>query len=428
MNKFNKIAIPMVASILLCTSNVFAAGENLSANGKVDISLQSTSQLASSSNLYTVDGTGQYRGYKMLKGYPNENKFQVYYSGDINSYSISFLDLRGINLNEVVTWTYNGVTHRNTKGELYNLFSDGTWIKSQLGVSGGTLSEEWFQKVFGNTYEEWVEGMTYFCDAESLVEEYFEKTGQSRIINNVTLTPDFQYEIKTDFKEVDGETYFQAYDKQGNLLGNYSDGDDYNLIIAKYEGLKTLPPKLSDGWINTDLLQEIYGLEIKEDGNDLVFQTDPSVTNYQEFLRLNLPNGWLTDDTLEAKVNGVKLKKYTIEDNMLSSEWIDRRTLDEEYGIYCGIGDSIDDFKLYSPYDFDTITRSVLFSGTWPSEWQENKDQIETDVDGLRIKRENNLDYFNVRDLQKFSILPNSQSTRVIYLNIKDLQEIGLIK
>lgn len=238
MSKFNKIAIPMAASILLCTSNVFAAGENLSGNGKADISLQSTSQLASSSNLYTVDGTGQYRGYKMLKGYPNENKFQVYYSGDINSYSISFLDLRGINLNEVVTWTYNGVTHRNTKGELYNLFSDGTWIKSQLGVSGGTLSEEWFQKVFGNTYKEWVEGMTYFCDAESLVEEYFEKTGQSRIINNVTLTPDFQYEIETDFKEVDGETYFQAYDKQGNLLGNYSDGDDYNLIMAKYEGLK----------------------------------------------------------------------------------------------------------------------------------------------------------------------------------------------
>lgn len=175
-------------------------------------------------------------------------------------------------------------------------------------------------------------------------------------------------------------------------------------------------------------MQKIYSLEIKEDGNDLVFQTDPSVTNYKEFLRLKLPNGWLTDDTKEAKVNGVKLKKYTIEDNMLSSEWIDKRTLDEEYGIYCGIGDSIDGFKLYSPYDFDTITRSVLFSGTWPSEWQENKDQIETDVDGLRIKRENNLDYFNVRDLQKFNILPNSQSARVIYLNIKDLQEIGLIK
>lgn len=98
MNKFKKIAMPMVASILLCTSNVFAAGENLSGSGKVDMSLESTGQLASSSNLYTVDGIGQYSGYKMLKGYPNENKFRVYYSGDINSYSISCLDLRGINL------------------------------------------------------------------------------------------------------------------------------------------------------------------------------------------------------------------------------------------------------------------------------------------------------------------------------------------
>ncbi len=247
MNKFNKIAIPMVASILLCTSNVFAAGENLSGNGKADISLVSTSQLASSSDLYTVDGTGQFSGYKILKGYPNENKFRVYFYGDINSYCVSSQDLRGINLNEVVTWTYNGVTHRNTKGELYNIFSDATWIKSQLGVSGGTLSEEWFEKVFGNTYVEWFEGMAYSCEAERLVEKYFEKTGQSRIINNVTLTPDFEYEIKTDFKEVDGETYFQAYDKQGNLLGNYSDGDDYNLIMAKYEKLETLPPKLSDG-------------------------------------------------------------------------------------------------------------------------------------------------------------------------------------
>lgn len=347
----------------------------------------------------------------------------------MNSYTVVFKDIREIDLYEVITWKYKDHSYKNTKKELYKFFSDTSWFSSHLGLNAGVLSQNWLTQTFGDTYWEWAEGIAYSHDAERLLVKYFLKTGQVKISSNVILTPDFEYKVKTGMvNSLDGTTKFEAYDKNGDFLGSYSDGDDKNLVIARIEHKQELPPKISDGWISTDLLDKIFSFEIKIDNNDVVFQTDPSVTKYNEFLRLKLPDGWLTDDNIEAKVSGVSLRKYIIKENEFESEWIARNTLDKQYGIYCSIGDTIDEFRFYAPYNSKAKNRLILFKGMWPVKWQESDNQNVINVSELRIKREDCMDYFNVEDLEILKVLPEPEKTIVIYLNINDLQNIGLIK
>lgn len=74
-----------------------------------------------------------------------------------------------------------------------------------------------------------------------------------------------------------------------------------------------------------------------------------------------------------------------------------------------------------------TYVRSKLFKGQWPTNWQDSDNQKEVNIDGLRVKRENNINYFNFEDLKKLNIVPKPKKSFVIYLNIADLQKIGLI-
>ena len=135
----------------------------------------------------------------------------------------------------------------------------------------------------------------------------------------------------------------------------------------------------------------------------------------------------MKDENKEAKANGIKIKKYIIPDNRFTKTWIDSETLYKEFDIQCTIGDTIEEFQFYAPYNMKTYVRPKLFKGQWPKNWQDSDNQKEVNIDGLRVKRENDINYFNFEDLKKLNIVPKPKQSFMIYLNIADLQNIGLI-
>ena len=156
----------------------------------------SQTAVESGDSLYVTDGQGAYAGFKMLHGYEGEDQYQIYFKGDANRYQTAIEDLRGINLKEIITWEYDGVTRKNTRSELYSFFADTAWFRNNLkGVTQYTLTNEWFMDVFGDVYMDWATGIGFSSDAARWVEKYFEQTGQISNTSNVTLTPDTKFEV-----------------------------------------------------------------------------------------------------------------------------------------------------------------------------------------------------------------------------------------
>ncbi|MCM3762061.1 copper amine oxidase N-terminal domain-containing protein [Alkalihalobacillus oceani] len=136
--------------------------------------------------LYTVNGTGTYAGYLELKGFPDEDKYRIYLKGDANSYTVSIEDVRGINLNEMITWQYAGQTYRTQRRDLHRYFSDKTWYN----LGNYDYIHESLENTFGHVYVQWVEGLDFTTnEGPSLVNEYFKQT-MPEPPSNITLTPD----------------------------------------------------------------------------------------------------------------------------------------------------------------------------------------------------------------------------------------------
>jgi hypothetical protein len=138
--------------------------------------------------LYVVDGTGDYSGYQQLKGFTDEDKYEIYFKGKQSSFHTTIEVLNEVDLNEKITWEYNGRSLTHTRSQLYAFFSDTSKLRSLLDVSSQTLSHTWFEETFGDVYWEWLDGISYSEDASRWVEKYFRQINPPK--SNVTLTPD----------------------------------------------------------------------------------------------------------------------------------------------------------------------------------------------------------------------------------------------
>ncbi len=391
-----------------------------------DIIMGSTEKKASSSALYVVDGTGEFEGYKRLRGYPNEDEFEVYYQGNESSYVVKIKELKEEDLNEIITWQYNGASYQNKRKDLYALFSDTSWFRTHLGISNDTLSFDWFDKTFGNTFSDWLQGYAYSNDAAMLVDRYFRKINPPK--NNVTLMPGTGVSKGSPVIISEEPSEFIARDKEGNVIGEYHDSQDMELMKALTEKRKDLPPRLSSGWINTDFLSKIYEFDIVQENDTLIFKTVAPKSKQKELLRLELPAEWLPDANGEVKVNGVGVKKYPVGSEGINGKWIDEKDLKEETGVQFvfGGGDSIYEAVFCGPYEgmFKEVKR--LLTVKFPEDWGNSDNREERVLNGLRVKREDSIDYFYVEDLVKLKVIQKPK-THIIYLNIKDLRKVGLI-
>ena len=165
---------------------------------------------ADKGQLYTVPGKDTYAEYTMLKGYEDENKYQIYFQGSAESFMTTVEDLRGINLDEIITWEYDGNQFIHYRKDVYSFFSDAVRLKSLLNIpKGEKLSDEWLINIFGNVYIEWAVGIGYSLEAPNLVTEYFKQSGQVNLNRNTLLTPDAEFE----FEQIDEEELKKEQDE-----------------------------------------------------------------------------------------------------------------------------------------------------------------------------------------------------------------------
>ncbi|MED3554029.1 hypothetical protein [Cytobacillus praedii] len=122
--------------------------------------------------IYEVKGTGEYKGYKRLKGYPDDDKYAIYYSGNFQSFHVTYEDLYPKNLKEKITWKYNGKKYTHTRSQLYSFFSDIIKLENLLGQSNGIINQDWLLQTFGDTYKDWLLQLQYSSEAASIVEKY----------------------------------------------------------------------------------------------------------------------------------------------------------------------------------------------------------------------------------------------------------------
>lgn len=226
--------------------------------------------------------------------------------------------------------------------------------------------------------------------------------------------------------DFDGVTFLEAYNMKGEYVGRYSDEDDSTLVISRIQRKPVLPPKLSEGWVQNDLFERIFGLDIEIKGNQVVFQTHPFVYEQKQFLRLTLPDQWNNDS---AESNNVRIKRYRIDNSKeITDTWIDDATLAQKTNIKRYPETSVLDYYFYVPTEKGNLEKRFNFQ--IPEYWDSTKDIEETSINGLRMKKEDGKTYFYVEDLKRLDIIPGTTGSHNYdyYFNLIDLKKAGLMK
>ncbi len=130
-----------------------------------------TKQEGSSERLYEVTVGNKY----VVRGYPDHDKYLIFYEGQYSSYHITIKDNRGLNYKQKIKWNYKGKTYTNTREELYGFFNDTSYLSSRLKIDGSVLTVEWFEKSFGSVYSEWFDYTSFCNDADSIVRKFLQK-------------------------------------------------------------------------------------------------------------------------------------------------------------------------------------------------------------------------------------------------------------
>lgn len=251
---------------------------------------------ADSDGFYVVKGTGEHSGYMELKGYPDEDKYRIYFKGDASSYHVTYDDLRGIDLNEIIAWESNGENYQSKRSDLYVYFSDTTWFRNNLnGITDYTLTTEWFMDTFGDTYSEWSRGLLgYSSEASRFVQDYFEQTSPSGK-GNVTLTPDAEFEVI-------GEDPNEVFKEQGEEAS-------LDFLNKQIEAAK-----ITETWIDEDTLYRKADISIGADasGNpilDRIIYGPYELAGRKKLHAYTLPENWQTGDQNETIVGGIRMKR-----------------------------------------------------------------------------------------------------------------------
>ncbi len=219
-----------------------------------DIYLYYNGTLVDINNLYAVNGTGKYKGYQQLKGYPYESKFSIYFIDSSKGQIISFktVTVDKANLNQIITWKYNGRTFKSKRTDIYSFFS-GTSKLSSL-VNDGSYSLDWLAKTFGKVYYDWLFYQSVSEDASKIVERFIEK---ERGITNTFNTDEIKIIGELPEPEPidpDGITEYS----EGPLGSSDQKPYDSNNQDNQHSNDKYL--KFREQWISEDDLSDEYNI------------------------------------------------------------------------------------------------------------------------------------------------------------------------
>ncbi len=123
-------------------------------------------------NLYSQPGTGEYSGFRQIRGYTYEDIYPIYVEGGLDSYEYKVVDNN--DMDEICYWNLYGVTYKNTRGECYKFFSDTSYLRKYYdNLSGQAFSDEWFRETFGKVYEDWSNFRTFSSGAAGSIVDKF---------------------------------------------------------------------------------------------------------------------------------------------------------------------------------------------------------------------------------------------------------------
>ncbi|EPR13582.1 copper amine oxidase N-terminal domain-containing protein [Ruminiclostridium papyrosolvens] len=205
-------------------------------------------------NLYSVNGTSKYKGYRQLKGYPYESKFLIYFKDSSKGQIVSFetVTVDKANLNQIITWKYNGKTFKNKRADIYNFFS-GTSRLSSL-VNDGSYSLDWLSKTFGKVYYDWLFYQSVSQDASKIVEKFIDKergitntfnTDEIKIIGEPPETEPIDLDGITEYTEGPLDSSNEKPNDSNNQ-GKQDSNDNYS--------------KFREQWISEDDLSDEYNI------------------------------------------------------------------------------------------------------------------------------------------------------------------------
>lgn len=133
--------------------------------------------------LKSKPATGEMVGWQKLIGHEYERVADIYYKLDGDILYVELNDIRKVDLNRVIEWTNDdGIKIRSTLGDIYSLFCDLS-----------PYSTEWLNNKFGKLYQDWI--LVSTIEAEKIVSDYLQETGQMPKQNNVLLTPDAEFKV-----------------------------------------------------------------------------------------------------------------------------------------------------------------------------------------------------------------------------------------
>lgn len=186
-------------------------GYYLNSDGVWNISYSGSSTASGASNgLYSEPATGDMEGWQKLRGHEYENVAEIYFKLVDGIESVQVKDIRKFDLNKVVEWVDdNGIKRHNTLGEIYQLF----------GYSN-KYTTDWLSSKFGNLYGEWLSASC--IDANKIVSDYLEKTGQISKSSNITITPDSKVTTtKVEKKEASSEEIIKKIEEYMEKQSQY---------------------------------------------------------------------------------------------------------------------------------------------------------------------------------------------------------------
>ena len=369
------------------------------------------------SGLSHVPGQGEMAGWMMLTGHPYEDIAEIYYKVDGSMITSTAVDIRSIDLNEVITWVDDdGRTIKNKRGDLHFFF----------GKFSNEYTGDWFYSKFGDVYADYFKVAS--LPTEQLVEQYVKETGQVKPPESkVTLKPDTVVTVETPQsgynKHPNGATFY-AYDRSGTYKGEFIDRDDGNYVsFLRYNTPE--PPKLSDKWMSLSILRKIYNVSY-QDTQVVIKQGD------EEVLRLPLPSNWNQIDVKETTSGNIRIKKFDTGDKQITETWIDEDTLKKKTGVKFTFSGrtGVDDYAFYGPPQENSTQAPLLLELKLPSSWNKSHADDAVEINGLHVKKENGIRYFLVEDLIKLKLITLSKESKdfTIYFNVDDLIAAGLIK
>ncbi len=301
---------------------------------------------------YAVPADGKYQGFQLLKGYPLENLYNIYFKINENGSYAECENLNPPNMNEIVTFVYQGKTYTTTRMEAYRLLDKINVITSELSSIGaydtskaidndmsdmfGITAEQWYEE-WGNEvhleryfsrYTQWLaRQQRNEALASYISDEQFEQQ-QQKIIeqNNKKIMEedlkDYIVKVEIEWQTMQGyefkewATINDLYEKYSLSISPSLDRKYYWELFRDGKKQAELPFPSSDFYTNNqfDIVKSVNGIRVKKiDGEGIVFNVND--LNDKGYIKIDydkiIPS---RKDYINKKIKEYMNSKYPQED------------------------------------------------------------------------------------------------------------------